>query len=128
MQSNRSRDTKPELAVRRAAHRLGLRYRVCARPLPALRRTADLVFPRAKIAVFIDGCYWHGCPEHHRPPTINGGYWADKIERNRRRDRETDASLDAAGWTVIRAWEHEDPQTVACVIRDVVHDSRSAEG
>ncbi len=70
MQGNRSRDTKPELAVRSAVHRRGLRYRVAARPLPELRRTADLVFRKAKIAVFVDGCYWHGCPEHHTQPTI----------------------------------------------------------
>lgn len=117
MQANRSRDTKPELAVRRAAFSLGLRYLVCARPIPTLRRTADLVFPRAKIAVFVDGCYWHGCPAHHRRPTINGRYWTDKIERNRRRDVETDAILVNAGWLVIRSWEHEDAQEVAQAIQ-----------
>jgi DNA mismatch endonuclease, patch repair protein len=117
MQSNRSRDTTPELAVRREAHRLGLRYRVCARPLPELRRTADLVFSRAKVAVFVDGCYWHGCPAHHRSPAANRSYWADKVERNRQRDLDTDKQLEDAGWTVIRIWEHEDPATAAALIK-----------
>ena len=71
MQANRSRDTKPDLAVRSAVHRRGLRYRVAARPQPELRRTADMVFRRAKVAVFVDGCYWHGCPEHHTQPATN---------------------------------------------------------
>ena len=74
MQGNRSRDTKPELALRSVLHRRGLRYRVCSRPLPGLRLTADVVFAKARVAVFVDGCYWHGCPEHYREPRINNGY------------------------------------------------------
>jgi DNA mismatch endonuclease (patch repair protein) len=120
MQSNRSRDTGPELAVRREAYRLGLRYRVCVRPLPELRRTADLVFPRARVAVFVDGCYWHGCPAHHRSPATNRSYWADKLERNRRRDLNTNKQLEDAGWTVIRIWEHEDPQAAAARIKTML--------
>ena len=113
MQGNRSRDTKPELAVRSAVHRRGLRYRVAVRPLPELRRTADLVFRKAKIAVFVDGCYWHGCPEHHTQPATNPEYWSAKITGNIARDQDTDAHLQKAGWTVLRFWEHEDPETVA---------------
>ena len=125
MQGNRGRDTKPELALRRAAHALGLRYRVSVRPLPALRRTADLVFTRAQVAVFLDGCFWHGCETHHTVATTNAGYWAEKVARNRERDRETDRALDAAGWAVIRIWEHEDPVEAAHRIKGVVDVRRT---
>ncbi|WP_327414206.1 very short patch repair endonuclease [Streptomyces sp. NBC_01233] len=107
MQAIRSRDTKPEQLVRRLLHAQGLRYRVAARPLPGLRRTADIVFRPSKVAVFIDGCYWHGCPEHYVPPKTNPGYWSDKVARNMARDRDTDQRLREAGWTVLRFWEHE---------------------
>ncbi len=107
MQANKSRDTKPELRLRRAVHARGLRYRVAARPIPELRRTADLVFTRAKIAVFVDGCFWHGCPEHHTVAKTNAEFWAAKVVRNRERDRETDVLLRSRGWQVIRIWEHE---------------------
>lgn len=113
MVGNRNRDTTPELAVRRAVHRLGLRYRVAARPLPGLRRTADLVFTRQRIAVFVDGCFWHGCPDHFVAPKTNGGYWGPKVAGNVARDRDTDALLEQAGWTVLRFWEHDDPEVVA---------------
>ena len=120
MQSNKSRDTKPELALRSAVHRLGLRYRVSAKPLAELRRTADLVFPRAKVAVFLDGCFWHGCPEHHTVASANATFWADKVEGNRVRDRDTDGRLAAAGWVSVRIWEHEDPQLGARKVEEVV--------
>ena len=123
MQGNRSRDTKPELAVRSAVHRRGLRYRVAARPLPDLRRTADLVFRKAKIAVFVDGCYWHGCPEHHTQPSTNPEYWSDKITGNIARDQDTDAHLSEAGWTVLRFWEHEDPDAVADAVEQSVRQA-----
>ena len=125
MQSNKSRDTKPELALRRAVHGLGLRYRVSMRPLPKVRRTADLVFTKVKVAVFMDGCFWHGCPRHHTKSATNAAYWADKVERNRARDAETDALLGEAGWTVIRIWEHEDPSEAASRIADVVRERRA---
>lgn len=112
MRGNRRRDTKPELAVRRLVHAQGLRYRVDARPLRDLNRRADMVFTRAKVAVMIDGCYWHGCPEHGTQPRTNPNYWAAKIARNVERDAETNRILVDAGWTVIRAWEHEDPAEV----------------
>lgn len=125
MQGNRSRDTAPELAVRRLVHAMGLRYRVNARPLPKLCRTADLVFTRQRIAVFIDGCYWHGCPEHHRLPRANADYWSAKVRRNRARDAATDETLSAAGWAVLRFWEHERPAEVAEAVRRAVRGTRA---
>ena len=113
MLGNRGRDTKPELAIRRLVHAAGLRYRVDKRPLIDLNRRADMVFSRAKVAVFIDGCFWHGCPTHHTVARSNASYWADKVVSNRERDAETDRLLAEAGWTVIRAWEHEVPAAVA---------------
>lgn len=118
MQANRSRDTGPELAVRRLLHARGLRYRVAARPVQGVRRTADIVFPRARVAVYIDGCYWHGCPEHYVQPRSNVEYWTAKIAKNRARDVETNALLEEAAWTVLRFWEHEDAEEVAQVILD----------
>ena len=110
MQGNRSRDTKPEMAVRSAVHRRGIRFRVSARPQPELPRTADLVLRKTRIAVFVDGCYWHGCPEHHTQPATNSQYWADKVARNVERDSETTAYLQKTGWAVLRFWEHEGPE------------------
>jgi DNA mismatch endonuclease (patch repair protein) len=120
MQANRGRDTRPELALRSAVHALGLRYRVSTRPIKSLRRTADLVFPKLKVAVFLDGCFWHGCEQHHTIAVTNAEYWAEKVRHNRTRDRETDRQLSEASWTVVRIWEHEDPQTAALRIHDVV--------
>jgi DNA mismatch endonuclease (patch repair protein) len=120
MRGNKGRDTKPELALRSAVHALGMRYRVGLRPVPRVRRTADLVFSRAKVAVFLDGCFWHGCPEHYRPARRNSEFWGSKIEGNAARDADTDARLREAGWTVIRIWEHEDASAAALKIQDVV--------
>jgi DNA mismatch endonuclease (patch repair protein) len=120
MQSNKSRDTKPELALRSAVHARGLRYRVSAKPLAGLRRTADLVFPRAKVAVFLDGCFWHGCPQHHTVASANARFWADKVEGNRKRDRDTDGRLADAGWVSLRIWEHEDAAEAAERVEKVV--------
>jgi DNA mismatch endonuclease (patch repair protein) len=125
MQSNKSRDTKPELALRSAVHALGLRYRVDARPLKTLRRRADLVFPRAKVAVFLDGCFWHGCPVHHTVAAANASFWAEKVSTNRARDSDTDAKLAEAGWVSVRVWEHEDPAGAAERVRAVVHERRA---
>jgi DNA mismatch endonuclease (patch repair protein) len=122
MSSNRPRDTRPELALRRAVHALGLRYRVSARPLPGLSRTADLAFRRARVAVFMDGCFWHGCPQHHTVASTNAEYWAEKVRRNRERDAETDRLLEESGWLSVRVWEHEDPLEAAMTIRDAVRD------
>ncbi|MEV6202014.1 very short patch repair endonuclease [Streptomyces sp. NPDC051771] len=117
MQSNKSRDTKPELALRRAVHALGLRYQVSKRPIPKVRRTADLVFTRARMAVFLDGCFWHVCPEHFTVSKTNPEYWASKAETNRARDMQTDHLLEDAGWAVLRVWEHEDPTEAAVRVR-----------
>lgn len=120
------RDTGPELALRRALHRSGLRYYVHRRPVPTLPRQADIVFPSQRVAVFVDGCFWHGCPEHgRREHRTNGWYWREKIERNRARDRDTDAKLLATGWESLRVWEHEDPQrAVARISQELLRRSR----
>ncbi|MFF8290349.1 very short patch repair endonuclease [Streptomyces sp. NPDC016309] len=124
MQAIRSRDTKPEQLIRRLVHAQGLRYRVAAKPLPDLRRTADMVFRPAKVAVFIDGCYWHGCPEHYVPPRTNPGYWSDKVARNIARDRDTDRRLQEAGWLVLRFWEHMPAGECVTEITRVVKERR----
>lgn len=125
MTSTRSRDTAPELAVRSAAHRLGLRYRVDVAPLPGSRRRADMIFRRPRVAVYVDGCFWHGCPQHYQAPQRNADYWKAKVEGNRRRDRETDRQLTEAGWTVVRVWEHEDAIDAALRILRV---AKTADG
>ncbi|MFD9098459.1 very short patch repair endonuclease [Streptomyces collinus] len=127
MQAIRSRDTKPERLVRSLLHAQGLRYRVAAKPLPGLRRTADIVFRPTKVAVFIDGCYWHGCPEHYVPPKTNSGYWSDKVARNMARDRDTDEQLREAGWTVLRFWEHDPADECVVKIAATVSRLRSAK-
>jgi DNA mismatch endonuclease (patch repair protein) len=120
MRANRGRDTGPELAVRRLLHARGLRYRV-DHPLPFdRRRRADIVFTRAKVAVFIDGCFWHGCPDHGTTPRTNSAFWSAKIGRNRARDIDTDRRLRAAGWQVLRFWEHQTSEEVADAIRMVI--------
>lgn len=113
MRANKGRDTRPERALRSAVHARGLRYRINARPLPDVRRTADIAFPGQRVAVFLDGCFWHGCPEHHRPASKNSEFWSSKIEGNKARDADTDRRLAERGWTVIRVWEHEDPEEAA---------------
>ncbi|MEU6913164.1 very short patch repair endonuclease [Streptomyces olindensis] len=120
MAANKAKDTKPERLLRSALHRKGLRYRVGIRPVPGLRRTADVVFPKAKVAVFVDGCFWHGCPEHHRPARKRGSFWKKKIEGNRDRDAATNVALHEAGWTVVRVWEHEDVDEAAERILNMV--------
>ncbi|MGW7225246.1 DNA mismatch endonuclease Vsr [Streptomyces sp. SID5594] len=125
MQAIRSRDTKPERLIRKLVHANGLRYRVAAKPLPDLRRTADLVFRPAKVAVFIDGCYWHGCPEHYVSPKTNSGYWSEKVARNVARDRDTDERLTAAGWLVLRFWEHQSSDACALSIISAVRERRN---
>jgi len=124
MQANRSRDTKPELAVRRLLHKMGLRYRVARRPLPGFRATADIVFPTQRVAVFIDGCFWHACRDHYRLPATNTDYWEAKIERNVERDHRVNETLARAGWEVLRFWSHEPPEDVAEQVREVVSQRR----
>lgn len=110
------KDTGPELAVRRLLHRSGLRYRVNV-PVPGMpRRTMDISFSRARVAVFLDGCFWHGCPQHATSPKANAEWWRTKLDRNMARDRETDEHLAGQGWTVLRFWEHESAVDVARLI------------
>lgn len=120
MSRQRRRDTDAEMMLRRLLHARGLRYRV-DRPLPGMpRRRADLMFPAQRVAVFVDGCFWHGCPEHKTEPKKNGAWWATKLARNVERDRETDAHLAELGWTVVRVWEHEEPACAADAVEAVV--------
>jgi DNA mismatch endonuclease (patch repair protein) len=127
MSAQRRTGTGPELAVRKVLHAMGLRYQVDVQPLLDLRRRADVVFVREEVAVFIDGCFWHGCPVHgRRRHGVNGWYWPEKIARNRGRDADTDRRLREAGWTVVRVWEHEEPSEAAQRIHNVVLSARSA--
>ncbi|MDR7167563.1 DNA mismatch endonuclease (patch repair protein) [Nocardia kruczakiae] len=113
MARQRRTGTAPETALRTELHRRGLRYFVDRAPLPGLRRRADLVFPRRKVAVYVDGCFWHRCPEHATYPKNNAEWWAEKLAGNVARDRDTDARLTAAGWLVVRIWEHENSVAAA---------------
>lgn len=113
MRNQRRRDTAPELALRRELHRRGRRFFVDRAPLSGIRRRADLVFPRLRVAVFVDGCFWHACPEHGRLPRSNRGWWQEKLAANAARDRDTDHRLVANGWRVVRVWEHEQVLTAA---------------
>jgi DNA mismatch endonuclease (patch repair protein) len=120
MSRQRRRDTAPELALRSELHRLGLRYRLQI-PVPDMkRRTIDIAFRTAQVAVFVDGCFWHGCPEHGTSPLSNGPWWESKLATNQARDRETDAHLLQCGWRVRRVWEHESPAEVALELYELV--------
>ncbi|MFC5217417.1 very short patch repair endonuclease [Streptomyces coerulescens] len=113
MNRQSSRDTAPEVAVRKILHAAGWRYRVDV-PVPDMpRRTIDIAFPKAKIAIFLDGCFWHGCPKHATHPKANAEWWRTKLGKNMARDLETTEHLTAAGWTVLRFWEHELAEDVA---------------
>lgn len=127
MRGNRGRDTRPELLLRSRLHGMGFRYRVAKRPVPEIRRTADLVFTRARVAVFVDGCFWHGCPEHYRPARRNSEFWNDKIDRNKERDGETDEALRARGWTVVRVWEHEEVSEAAEKVIELLRRASDGE-
>jgi DNA mismatch endonuclease (patch repair protein) len=112
MQTAKRRDTGAELALRAELHRLGLRYFV-DRAVDGTRRRADIVFPRQRVAIYVDGCFWHGCREHGTVPKANRDWWLEKLDQNRRRDADTDQRLREAGWLVLRFWAHEDPHTAA---------------
>lgn len=124
MRANRRRDTRPETALRSALHALGLRYRVdFPIRLPGRRPVRpDIVFTRARVCIFVDGCFWHCCPIHGVEPTRNVDYWGPKLARNVARDRAVDAALADDGWTVLRIWEHDDPGSAAAVIADLVSE------
>ncbi|MER5482752.1 very short patch repair endonuclease [Streptomyces sp. NPDC002812] len=118
------RDTRPEMAVRRLLHGSGLRYRLQWKVPGMSRRTIDVAFPGRRVAVFVDGCFWHGCPDHATSPKANSEWWRAKLDRNGERDRETTAHLERDGWVVLRFWEHEDPVHVAARIEAVVRAAR----
>ncbi|MFJ8883677.1 very short patch repair endonuclease [Streptomyces sp. NPDC102402] len=120
------RDTAPEVAVRKLLHASGYRYRLNERVPGMSRRTIDIAFTRAKVAVMIDGCFWHGCPEHATQPKANSEWWRNKLDRNMARDVETTEHLTAAGWTVLRFWEHQPATTVAERVATAVDHARTA--
>lgn len=120
MKATRGRDNPRELAIRRVLHAQGLRYRTHF-PVPGMpRRSVDIAFTRGRIAIFLDGCFWHGCPLHATHPATNADYWLPKLARNVERDRETDRALVEAGWTVLRFWEHDATDSVIATIVSVV--------
>lgn len=125
LRGNRQRDTRPELRLRSALHRIGLRFRL-NRKIGAGRSAPrpDIVFGPAKVAVFVDGCFWHSCPDHKSVPSVNQDYWLPKLARNVERDRENTRALEEQGWCVIRVWEHEDMDAAARAIARVVASRR----
>ncbi|SER23745.1 T/G mismatch-specific endonuclease [Lentzea xinjiangensis] len=125
MSKQKTRDTRIEVELRRALFAGGLRYRVHRRPVQGVRREADIVFTSAKVAVFVDGCFWHGCPEHATWPKNNAEFWRTKIETNRRRDLDTDRKLADAGWLAVRVWEHESPAVAAARVHEIVLSRRT---
>lgn len=124
MRQTRQKGTRAELALRSALHRRGLRYRVQRSPVPGVRRSADIVFGPARVAIFVDGCFWHGCPIHGTWPKKNAEWWRAKILKNQERDRDTDRRYAEAGWAVVRVWEHENPETVADQLALLVRERR----
>ncbi len=109
----RRRDTAPELSLRRALHKRGIRFRVSLDTLPG---TPDVVLVRPRLAIFVDGCFWHVCPDHAVIPKANREFWIEKLEENRARDRRKDVALTEIGWEPVHVWEHEDPEKVADVL------------
>ncbi|MHB8294312.1 MAG: very short patch repair endonuclease [Acidimicrobiales bacterium] len=120
----RTWDTDPEVRLRRILHSRGLRYRIHRRPLATLRCRPDIVFGPARVAVFVDGCFWHGCPTHASWPKANAEWWRQKIQKTRDRDEATTRDLVASGWYVMRVWEHEDPVVAADTVERVLAERR----
>lgn len=127
MRAKRRRDTRPERALRSALHQAGMRFRVDLPVRPTGHRVVrpDIVFPRRRVAIYVDGCFWHGCPIHGTQARTNAGYWRAKIAENQERDIRITAALKADGWIVFRFWEHEEPAEmvaqVAAALRTVAH-------
>jgi len=121
MRANRKVDSRPEVMLRSALQKAGLRFRKNRTLLAGgVRAQVDVVFPRQRVAVFMDGCFWHGCAKHGNEPRANVGYWVPKLERNRRRDTLVSAALTADGWRVVRVWEHVPPNDAALAIARLV--------
>lgn len=120
MKAAKPKDTAPEKALRSELHKRGLRYQIDIRPIENLNRRADIVFRSAKVAVFVDGCFWHGCPIHGTQAKANAEFWKHKIKRNHERDAETDQLLKKAGWKVVRVWEHENPEKASTKIQKII--------
>ena len=127
MQRVRQQNTSAEAALRRELYACGLRYRVQVPVLTKPRRVADIAFSGLRVAVFIDGCFWHGCPQHATWPKANADFWRSKILANKERDLDTDRRLRENGWAVVRAWAHEAPSTVAARVVNVVRSRRKTE-
>lgn len=117
------RDTRPEVELRRELHARGMRYRIDVRPHHELRGRADILFRRSRVAVYVDGCFWHSCPEHGVMPKGNREWWRAKLKATVRRDRATEKALHDLGWTVLRVWEHEDPRIAADRVEAAVRGS-----
>ena len=121
MKKQRIADTKPELEIARACFRLGLRYRKNVE-IPEAKTTADLIFPRHKLLVFVDGCFWHGCPWHYKTPKTRSEWWDAKVERNKTRDSKKTRKLRRLGWKVVRVWEPVEPEKAALRILNKTKD------
>ena len=126
MQSNRPRDTRPEVLLRSGLHAAGLRFRKNYRPIKGSRCEVDVAFTRWRVAVLLDGCFWHGCPQHATRPATNRDWWAAKLDANIARDQRTNKMLSDAGWTVLRFWEHEPTAEVVARIQNVIKDRMAA--
>lgn len=127
MRSTRQRDTNAEVALRRVLYAMGLRYRLHRSIIPGVRRRPDIVFPAAKVAVFVDGCFWHSCPVHGTLPKANASWWAAKLRANALRDADTDRRLQEVGWHVVRVWEHEAPAAAAVRVASAIDKRRARE-
>ncbi len=120
MRAAKPRDTAPEKALRSELHKRGLRFRVDVRPIKELNRRADIIFRSAKVAVFVDGCFWHGCPIHGTQAKANAEFWKNKIKQNQIRDEDTNKQLKKVGWKIVRVWEHENPEKASEKILDTI--------
>lgn len=124
----RQKGTSAEIGLRKALHAKGMRYRLQVPLLTRPRRVADIVFSSTRVAIFVDGCFWHGCPEHASWPKSNANFWREKIETNRARDADTDQRLRSLGWTVIRIWAHENADDAADSIAQIVEARKHGGG
>lgn len=123
MKKQGQRDTRAELLIRRRLHALGFRFRVDRKPEPSMRTRGDLIFTRQRVVVFVDGCFWHACPQHRSVPRTNSAWWKEKLAANVMRDERATQQLQACGWTVVRIWEHENTEAAVDQIIEAVGSS-----